>query len=94
MHRIVGVETRDNHCLALTFADGVQGVVDLSHLAGRGVFALWDDYDEFRKVRIGDTGELVWADEIDLCPDSLYLKVTGRRPEEVFPALRRELAHA
>jgi hypothetical protein len=33
-------------------------------------------------------GELGWGDQIDLCPDALYLKVTGKTPEDLFPALR------
>ena len=78
----------------LSFADGARGVVDLSYLVGRGVFALWNDYAEFRKVRIGDAGELIWSDGIDLCPDSLYMKATGKKPEDVFPALQHELVHA
>jgi len=94
MHRITRVEALDDYRVGLSFADGTQGVADLSHLAGRGPFALWNDYGEFRKVTIGDSGELVWPGGIDLCPDALYMKVTGRSPEDVFPALRREPARA
>jgi hypothetical protein len=94
MNRITSVEVLKDYRLDLSFADGTRGVVDLSDLAGRGVFALWNDYAEFRKLRIGDTGELIWSDKIDLCPDSLYLKVSGKRPEDVFPALQHELVHA
>ena len=94
MNRITRVEVLKDYRLDLSFADGTRGVVDLSDLAGRGVFALWSDYAEFRKVMIGDTGELIWSDKIDLCPDSLYLKVSGKRPEDVFPALQHELVHA
>jgi len=94
MHRITHVEALENYRLALVFGDGVHGVIDLSHLAGRGVFAAWNDCAEFRSVRIGEAGELVWAGGIDLCPDSLYLKVTGKEPEEVFPALHHQLTRA
>jgi hypothetical protein len=34
------------------------------------------------------------ASGVDLCPDALYLRVTGKSPEEKFPALQHELAHA
>ena len=94
MNKITNVEVLTGFQLDLAFADGTRGVVDLSDLAGHGVFALWNDYAEFRKVRIGDTGELVWSDKIDLCPDSLYLKVSGKRPEDLFPALQHETVHA
>lgn len=75
--------------LDLEFDDGVRGVADLTELAGHGVFAAWNDYEAFRMVAIGSEGELVWAGEIDLCPDALYMQVTGRSPEDVFPALKR-----
>ena len=94
MHRIERVRAMERYRLELTFSDGTHGVVDLADLAGRGVFALWDDYEQFLGVRIGDTGELVWSDQVDLCADSVYLRLTGKRPEEVFPNLKRELARA
>jgi hypothetical protein len=68
--------------------------VDLSHLAGKGVFGIWRDRRAFESVRIGSSGELVWSDQVDLCPDALYLKATGKRPEDLFPSLRGEPAHA
>ena len=94
MRKITDVRALDGYRLDLTFKDGTRGTVDVSDLAGRGVFALWNDYDEFRKVKIGDTGELIWSDRIDLCPDSLYLRVTGKKPEDIFPRLKHELVDA
>ena len=94
MHTITKVEALEAYRLHLSFADGTHGVVDFSELVGRGVFQGWQDYAEFRKVKVGETGELIWPSGVDLCPDALYLKVTGRRPEQEFPALQHELAHA
>lgn len=78
----------------LSFADGTTGQVDLSDLAGHGVFLPWQDYAEFQKVTVGDTGELAWPCGIDLCPEALYLDVTGKKPEEEFPLLQHGLSHA
>ena len=94
MAKIIKVSVLQGYCLELDFDDGVRGMVDLSDLAGKGVFALWDDRRVFEQVRIGSFGELAWGDKIDLCPDSLYLRATGKKPEDVFPALRREVAYA
>ena len=94
MRRISKVKVLQGYRLELAFDDGESGVVDLSDLVGKGVFALWRDRHAFEQVRIGSFGELAWGDQIDLCPDSLYLKATGKKPEEVFPALRREAARA
>jgi hypothetical protein len=78
----------------LKFSDGVQGTVDLSALAGRGVFSFWTEGDRFYGVTIGSAGELKWGDDVDLCPDQLYLEVTGKEPEDLFPALKHRSAHA
>jgi len=94
MYKITRAEVQENYRLDLMFEDGTCGVVDLSDLVGRGVFVLWNNYSEFRKVKIGSVGELVWTDQVDLCPDSLYLKVTGKQPEDLFPGLNHELTHA
>ena len=90
MHKVTAVEVLEGYRLKLTFDDGRQGVVDVSHLVGKGVFSIWSDYDVFRKVRIGESGELMWGDQVDLCPDSLYLQATGQRPEEL-PRMRELL---
>ncbi|MBI4880790.1 MAG: DUF2442 domain-containing protein [Planctomycetes bacterium] len=92
MRRLTAVKVLQGYCLSVTFDDGVIGTVDLSDLAGKGVFACWLDRRVFEEVRIGSSGELVWTDQVDLCPDALYLRATGKRPEEPFPALRRDPA--
>ncbi|NCD15000.1 MAG: DUF2442 domain-containing protein [Bacteroidia bacterium] len=94
MNKAKQVVVLDHYQLDLTFTDGTHGVVDLSSLAGRGVFAAWKDYALFRRVAIGKDGDLVWPGGVDLCPDSLYLKLTGKNPDEAFPNLNNELAHA
>ncbi len=94
MRKITHVKVLQAYRLELTFDDGTCGAVNLSYLVGEGVFALWRDRSAFEQVRIGSSGELVWGDRVDLCPDALYLKVTGKKPEEVFPVLRHEPSHA
>ena len=94
MRKISKVKALQGYRLELEFDDGVSGTVDLSDLVGKGVFALLCDRRAFEQVRVGSSGELVWGDQIDLCPDALYLKVTGKTPEDVFPALRHEPARA
>ena len=94
MHKVIRVNVLPKYRVELQFEDGKSGIVDLSRLVGKGVFAVWSDYAAFKKVRIGEAGELVWGDQIDLCPDSLYLRATRQHPEDVFPSLKREAAHA
>ncbi len=94
MYKITRVHVLENYRLSLSFDDGVCGTVDLRGLVGSGVFSLWKDRDAFRNVKIGDSGELIWSDQVDLCPDSLYMQVTGKSAEEVFPELKGEWANA
>ncbi len=94
MRPITKADVMPGYRIALEFDDGTTGTVDLSEAVGKGVFAAWSDPGFFEQVRIGTSGELVWGDKIDLCPDSLYLKVTGKKPEDIFPALRDHSIHA
>lgn len=94
VYKITKVEAKENYRVEITFADGTHGTVDLSDLVGKGVFAKWKDCEYFQRVRIGSSGELVWDNEIDLCPDALYLEVTGKTPEDIFPSLKHEAVHA
>ncbi len=94
MSRPIAIKPLDNYRLWVKFSDGVEGIADLSDLAGKGVFAFWNDHRAFEKVRIGSSGEIVWSDQVDLCPDSIYLKVTGKQPEEIFPKLREMMQYA
>jgi hypothetical protein len=80
--------------LRLRYVDGVEGDVDLSHLVGQGVFSLWNEPGAFERVEIGPHGAIRWSDEVELCPDALYLEITAKSPEEVFPNLRRAPLHA
>jgi hypothetical protein len=80
--------------LHVRYQDGVEGEVDLSHLAGKGVFAAWEKPGEFEKVHIGPSGALAWSEDLEICADSLYLQITGKKPEEIFPNLRPVAAHA
>ena len=64
--------------------------MDLSDLVGKGVFERWDDYKFFEQVSIGDHREIKWDDDVELCADSLYLMLTGKSPEDLFPRLRKK----
>ena len=82
------------HRLELRFDNGECGVVDLSAFVGRGVFAAWEQPGVFEKVAVTSEGAVEWPGEIDMCPDALYLRMTGKRPEDIFPALRDRVTHA
>jgi len=90
---LTDVQPLKDYCLQVKFSDGVEGKIDLSDFAGKGVFALWNDYSQFEKVSVGSSGELVWNEEVDMDGLGIYLALTGKKPEDVLPKLR-ELTHA
>ena len=92
--RITELHPRSEFKLFVRFDDGVSGEVDLSDLAGTGVFSAWLESGVFDQARITEAGAVEWTGGIDLCPDALYLRLTGKSPEDLFPALRRISAHA
>jgi hypothetical protein len=87
MPRAVEVRALPGFRLWVRYSDGVAGEVDLSHLAGRGVFALWDEPGAFERVHLGESGEIAWDDAVDICPDSVYMRITGKTPQQMFPSL-------
>ncbi len=94
MYRIEKFNLLSQYNILIKFSDGTEGKADLSDLVGKGICSIWKDYEEFRKVSIGSSGELIWESGADLCPDSLYMRVTGKKPEDLFPLLREEALHA
>jgi len=84
----------DGFRLWLKYEDGIQGIVDLSDLAGRGVFEAWSEREVFDAVTVNESGAVVWPGEIDLCPDALYIRLTGRQAQQIFPSLMRGRADA
>lgn len=85
--RVVELEVQEQYKLWLRFDDGITGIVDLSDSAALGgVFAAWSDHDFWRSAHIvTDSGAVAWGDgtEIDACPQSLYLDVTGQTFDEL-----------
>jgi hypothetical protein len=92
MARPIEVKALLNFRIWLRYDDGTEGEIDLSDLAGRGVFQAWDDTSFFKGVRLGSHGAIEWGSEIDVCPEAMYLRLTGKSPQEIFPNLRS--AHA
>ena len=92
MPKLVTVRPLPDFHLWLEYSDGAVGEVDLSDLAGRGVFEAWNRPGCFESAAIDEHGAIVWGEDLDLCPDSLYLRLTGKTPEELFPSIRT--AHA
>lgn len=90
----VAIKALPNYRIWLQYSDGAAGEVDLSHLAGKGVFRSWDEAESFHKVHISASGAVAWSEEIELCPDALYLKLTGKSVGDLFPTSQSATSHA
>ncbi|MYB75561.1 MAG: DUF2442 domain-containing protein [Chloroflexi bacterium] len=94
MIRPTDLEAREEYRIWIRYSDGVAGEIDLSHLAGRGVFAVWLERSYFENVRITPDGAVAWGEDIELCPDALYLQLTGKSVREYMPQVDRLGSHA
>jgi hypothetical protein len=76
---VVEVKARGAFKVWVRFEDGLQGEVDLSDLAGKGVFKRWiDNPSEFAQVAVDpESGTIVWPGGLDIAPDRLYSDVAG-----------------
>ena len=81
----IAVEPREDYRIWLRYSDGAEGEVDLSDLAGDGVFSAWDDRACFEAVHVTEYGAIAWSEELELCPDALYMRLTGKSVAAVMP---------
>ena len=88
----IEVKALEGYRLWLRYSDGVSGEVDLSDMAGRGVFEAWTAPGCFEQVHIAPHRAIAWNDDLELCPDALYLEITGKSFEDL-PEEMETLAH-
>ena len=82
LYDVMAVEARPGFKVWVRFENGGEGEVDLSDLAGRGVFKRWrENPAEFGEVSVDpESGTVAWPGGLDVAPDSLYsevLRATG-----------------
>ncbi|MGH9319808.1 MAG: DUF2442 domain-containing protein [Vicinamibacteria bacterium] len=85
MLKVQEVRALPGYRIRVRYQDGAEGEVDLSRYVGKGVFSAWKDRTFFEGVHVSPHGSLAWSDDIELCADSIYLELTGRKPEDLFP---------
>lgn len=57
----------------------------------KGVFKKLKDKDLFDSAYISDHNTLAWNEDLELCADALYLKITGKKasnlekPDKISP---------
>lgn len=78
------VQPRDGRRIWIRYSDGASGEVDLSHLAD-GVFTAWNDPNCFASIHLTDYGAIAWNPDIELCPNALYMRLTGKPLSALTP---------
>ena len=76
---VVAATYRGDYKIELQFDDGKRGIIDFStYLEKGGVFTFFEDMEFFKSFTVNEeTGTLIWPNEIDVAPESLYSKATG-----------------
>ncbi len=70
---VTGAEVLGNHCLRLTFEDGVVGDVAFDSSEWRGIAEPLADPVFFAQVRVNpEIGTVVWPNGFDMAPEPLY----------------------
>jgi hypothetical protein len=71
--RVKEVYPLENYQLRLVFTNGEEKIFDTKPYLNNGVFQQLKDPKEFKSVR-PFMGSILWNNDIDLCPDTLYLE--------------------
>ncbi len=78
LHKLKSVKAKDNFRIHVSFFDGTQWEVDLSHLAGKWVFSIRNTSGTFDKVYIDkESWAIARNDQLDICPDSIYQQISS-----------------
>ncbi|MBK8052576.1 MAG: DUF2442 domain-containing protein [Saprospiraceae bacterium] len=84
------VKSLGQYQIFISYSDGIEGAVDLSYLKEKPIFRKWESPDFFNKVYINILNKSVaWDEEIELCPDNLYLKLRKLNYTEYLDQLSR-----
>ena len=74
--KIKSVEALEKYKLKVSFSDGIQGVYDVSDIAEKGVFKIWDIDNNFFKVFVNkDSGAISWPGDIEIDTINAYCTV-------------------
>ncbi len=69
--RVKAVVPTNEYQLRMRFTNGETGVFDCSQLLKFGVFREFQDIAYFKRASVAH-GTVVWPNEQDICPDTLY----------------------
>ncbi len=68
---VIAVETLPDYHLLLTFENNEKKYFDMNPYLNAPIFQVLKSISLFKQARI-DYGTVVWSDEIDIAPETLY----------------------
>jgi hypothetical protein len=76
---VISAQYKGEYRIEVTFEDGATGIVDFSkYLLKGGVFERFRDIEFFKNFKINEElGVLIWGNEIDIAPETLYAEATN-----------------
>lgn len=69
--RVTKVSANTDYTLLLTFTNNEIRIFDVKPYLNKGAFTQLNDIQNFMNVK-PFLGSIQWANELDLCPDTLY----------------------
>ena len=69
---VVNVRPQEDYTLHLWFTNGEEGTLDMKPYLDKGIFRELKDKKMFDTVK-PFIGTIQWANQADLCPDTVYL---------------------
>lgn len=76
----VEVKALSKYKIQVKYTDGIEGIIDLSDLKGKGIFKIWEKPGEFEKVHVDkQSGAIAWNEDIDICPHAIYLELKAKK---------------
>ncbi len=76
--RAIDVSAVKPYSIKVKFEDLTEGIWDLSYLKDKPIFKKWSNSEFFNKVHIDqETFAIAWDEDIEICPDTLYLNING-----------------
>lgn len=80
--KLLEIKPLPNYTLWLKYDDGTEGEVNFNDCVGKGVFNDWNEISPFEKVYLTKRGIITWNENLDICPNSMCLKIRNLSLED------------
>lgn len=92
--KMKAVNAISKYKLQVLFNDGTEGIYDVAHLAGKGVFKAWEEKENFYKVHISsESGAITWPGELDIDTVNVYCKIKEIEVDEYLNSTARHATY-